>query len=178
MLGANMLLRLIAALGILVSGVAFAGQTGGSETSPGYSLRDSIPRLERYYDLSLGKRVFTGKCLVCHGDEHSGAPLYGDRESWEARLAQGRETLIAHALNGHGQMPAKGGLESLTDDEVAAAVAYVHDRSQRLFANQQEPRQECAAGEVSAACSPRELERAMILQMLWLLGAAQSGAAN
>lgn len=178
MLGANMLFRLMAALGILVSGAAFAGQADGSETSPESALRDSIPRLERYYDLSLGKRVFTGKCLVCHGDEHSGAPQYGDRESWEARLAQGRETLIAHALYGHGQMPAKGGLESLTDEEVAAAVAYVHDRSQRLFANQQGPRRKCDAGEASAGCSAQDLERAMILQMLWLLGAAQSGAEN
>ena len=67
MLGANRLLRLIATLGILASGVAFAEEAGDSETSPGYSLRDSIPRLERYYDLSLGRRVFTGKCLVCHG---------------------------------------------------------------------------------------------------------------
>jgi cytochrome c5 len=178
MLGANMLLRLIAVLGVLASGVASAGQAVGSETPPGYSLRDSMPRLERHYDLSLGKRVFTGKCLVCHGDEHSGAPQYGDRASWEARLAQGRETLIAHALNGHGRMPAKGGLESLSDDEVAAAVAYVHDRSQRLFASQQALRQECAAGAVSAGCSPEELEGAMILQILWLLGAAQPGAAN
>jgi cytochrome c5 len=178
MLDAKLLFRLIAALGVLVSGVAFAGQAGGNETSPGYSLQDSIPRLQRHYDLSLGRRVFTGKCLVCHGDEHSGAPLYGDRASWAARLAQGREILIAHALNGHGQMPAKGGLDSLTDEEVAAAVAYVHDRSQRLFANQRTPRQECAAGELSAGCSPRELERAMILQMLWLLGATQSGATN
>lgn len=176
MLGADIRFAIIAALGLLAGGVAQAGSSGGSEGTSAQSVHDSLPRLERHYDLALGRRVFTGKCLACHGDEHSGAPQYGDRASWEARLAQGQDTLIEHALHGHGRMPAKGGLESLSDNEVAAAVAYVHDRSERMFANQQAPRQACGPGVLSSGCSAEELERAMVLQMLWLLGGTQSGA--
>jgi cytochrome c5 len=178
MLGANIRFAIIAALSVLVGGVAQAGSSVGREGASAQSLYDSLPRLERHYDLALGRRVFTGKCLACHGDEHSGAPQYGDRASWEARLAQGQDTLIEHALHGHGQMPAKGGLESLSDEEVAAAVAYVHDRSERMFANRQTPRQACGTDVLSAGCSAEELERAMVLQMLWLLGATQSGASD
>jgi cytochrome c5 len=64
----------------------------------------------------------------------AGAPKVGDAAAWEARIAQGEQTLLDHAINGYqgsaGYMPAKGGFAFLSDEDVAAAVAYMVAESQ------------------------------------------------
>jgi len=45
--------------------------------------------------------------------------------AWEDRLGQGRDTLVQHAINGIGTMPAKGGRSDLSDEQVAASVDYM-----------------------------------------------------
>lgn len=76
-----------------------------------------------------GESVYSSTCAVCHGAGIAGAPKTGDAASWEARIAQGVDMLISHAVQGFqgetGFMPAKGGNPSLSDDEVAAAVNYM-----------------------------------------------------
>lgn len=139
------------------------------ESTPVHPAAPVPPLVTERYDLELGKQTFTGKCLACHGDALSGAPQYGEQEDWRERIAQGRDTLIKHALNGHGRMPPKGGLESLSDDEVRAAVAFVYDRSQRMLANQRLERTSCIEGGSDPACETRDSEEAVILHMLWLL---------
>ena len=58
-----------------------------------------------------------------------GAPALGDVEAWVPRLAQGRDTLIHHAVNGYsgdtGIMPKKGGRTDLSDEEIIAAVDFM-----------------------------------------------------
>ena len=70
---------------------------------------------------------------ACHGAGIAGAPKTGDAAAWEARIAQGQETLEDHAINGYqgatGYMPAKGGFAFLSDEDVAAAVAYMVEES-------------------------------------------------
>ncbi|MBS0316947.1 MAG: cytochrome c5 family protein, partial [Proteobacteria bacterium] len=52
---------------------------------------------------------------------------------WGPRIAQGKDVLYKHALEGFtgakGTMPARGANPSLTDDEVKAAVNYMVDQS-------------------------------------------------
>lgn len=76
-----------------------------------------------------GKDTYDGACFACHAQGIAGAPKYGDAVAWEARIAQGRDTLVSHALNGYtgtaGVMPAKGGNPAFSDDAVAAAVDYM-----------------------------------------------------
>lgn len=78
-----------------------------------------------------GQQVYNQACIACHSppDGVGGAPVIGDAAAWEGRAAQGRETLIDHALNGYqgdaGFMPAKGGRVDLSDDEVIAAIEYM-----------------------------------------------------
>ena len=58
-----------------------------------------------------------------------GAPVLEDRAAWETRIAQGRDTLYLHALEGYtgsaGYMPPKGARLDLSDDEVNGAVDYM-----------------------------------------------------
>ena len=64
----------------------------------------------------------------------AGAPKLGDQAAWEARIAQGMDVLVDHAINGYqgdnGIMPAKGGRMDLSDEAVANAVAYMAESSQ------------------------------------------------
>ena len=58
-----------------------------------------------------------------------GAPMLGDAADWGPRIAQGKDTLYKHALEGFtgakGMMPAKGGNAALTDEEVKSVVDYM-----------------------------------------------------
>jgi cytochrome c5 len=80
-------------------------------------------------DLAKGEKVFKVTCVVCHGAGILGAPKFGDKAAWASRIAQGADTLHAHALSGLKTMPPKGGNTALKDDEVKAAVDYMVDKA-------------------------------------------------
>lgn len=69
-----------------------------------------------------GKAVYEKVCTVCHGAGIAGAPKTGDKAAWGPRIAQGKDTLYKHAIEGIRAMPAKGGNAALADAEVKAAV--------------------------------------------------------
>lgn len=81
----------------------------------------------------LGKSVFGKTCAMCHAAGVAGAPKPGDKGDWGPRIAQGKDTMYKHAIEGFtgakGMMPAKGGSANLTDAEVKAAVDYMADKS-------------------------------------------------
>jgi cytochrome c5 len=72
-----------------------------------------------------GKATYDKACAMCHGSGMAGAPKLGDKDAWAPRIAQGMDTLSAHAIGGFKGMPAKGGNTSLSDDDVKAAVQYM-----------------------------------------------------
>lgn len=82
---------------------------------------------------TVGKSVFGKTCSMCHASGAGGAPKPGDKADWAPRIAQGKDTLYKHALEGFtgakGMMPARGGGAALKDDEVKAAVDYMADLS-------------------------------------------------
>ncbi len=82
----------------------------------------------------LGKKVFGNVCSMCHASGAAGAPKFGDKADWGPRIAQGKDVLYKHALEGFtgkkGQMPARGGSATLKDDEVKAAVDYMVHKAQ------------------------------------------------
>jgi cytochrome c5 len=82
---------------------------------------------------TVGKSVFGKTCALCHAAGVAGAPKPGDKADWGPRIAQGKDMLYKHALEGFtgakGMMPARGGSTTLTDDEVKAAVDYMADQS-------------------------------------------------
>ncbi len=81
----------------------------------------------------LGKGVYGKTCAMCHAAGVAGAPKPGDKADWGPRIAQGKDTMYKHAIEGFtgakGMMPAKGGSANLTDAEVKAAVDYMADKS-------------------------------------------------
>ena len=76
-------------------------------------------------DLALGEKTFNANCAACHGAGVLGAPKVGDKTAWAPRIAQGKDTLYTHALNGFKMMPPKGGNAALKDEEVKAVVDYM-----------------------------------------------------
>lgn len=147
------------------AGAPPAEATTPAETGPAGTTSGS-------YDLALGKSVFNHTCLTCHGNSVLDAPRIGDMPVWQPRLAQGLDILIQHALKGHGRMPAKGGYSSLTDYEVSSAVAYVYHVGTEFLATQDSPaaHPDCDPMSNPGQCTPEELKRLLVLQMLWLLG--------
>ncbi len=78
-----------------------------------------------------GNEVFQQACSACHGAGIGGARKAGDKAAWGPRIAQGKDTLYKHALEGFqgkaGVMPARGGRADLTDDLVKAGVDHMVD---------------------------------------------------
>jgi len=72
-----------------------------------------------------GKATYEATCTACHGAGVAGAPKFGDKAAWAARLKEGKEHLYATALKGKGAMPPKGGNPGLADADVKAAVDYM-----------------------------------------------------
>ncbi|MFL6710717.1 MAG: c-type cytochrome [Massilia sp.] len=95
----------------------------------GYTFRDaSAPKV-----LQSGEAVFTAVCAACHATGAAGSPKVGDNGAWSARIGQGYDTLLKHAIEGIRAMPAKGGNPDLDDVEVARAVVYMTNKSGASF---------------------------------------------
>lgn len=76
-----------------------------------------------------GKTVYNTTCSACHATGAAGAPKFGDKAAWAARIKTGTAALVKVALLGKGAMPPKGGNASLSDAEVRAAVEYLVSQS-------------------------------------------------
>ena len=92
-------------------------QSGGHWTEP---VSRSAPPVER-----TGEQVVRAQCSKCHQSGVGGAPKIGDQAAWVPRLKQGIDPLVRSAINGHGGMPPRGGLASLTDREIRNAIVYM-----------------------------------------------------
>ncbi|MDZ4294769.1 MAG: c-type cytochrome [Hydrogenophaga sp.] len=78
---------------------------------------------------AVGKKVYGSVCSMCHAANVAGAPKPGDKADWGPRIAQGKDTLYKHAIEGFtgakGMMPARGGNANMSDEDVKAAVDYM-----------------------------------------------------
>jgi cytochrome c5 len=80
-----------------------------------------------------GTAAYETACAACHGAGIAGAPKVGDKAAWAPRVAQGKDTLYKHAIEGlngkTGVMPAKGGRADWPDDLIKQAVDHILDLS-------------------------------------------------
>lgn len=112
----------------------------------GFTLKDAAgPKV-----LQSGEAIYNSTCAACHGSGAAGAPKFGDAGAWSARIAQGYDTIVKHALEGLRAMPAKGGNPDLDDVEVARAVVYMSNKAGAKFKEPEAPAPAAAAGEASA----------------------------
>jgi cytochrome c5 len=72
-----------------------------------------------------GKATYESTCKACHEAGIAGAPKFGDKAAWSARIKTGKDSLYASALKGKGAMPPKGGNLSLPEADIKAAVDYM-----------------------------------------------------
>jgi cytochrome c5 len=77
-----------------------------------------------------GQAIWEGSCLICHSTGLAGAPMIGDEKAWGKRITRGKESLYGHAINGWGDMPARGGNPELDDNQVKLAVDYMLSKFQ------------------------------------------------
>jgi cytochrome c5 len=104
--------------------------------------------------LQSGQAVYNAVCIACHGTGAAGAPKAGDAGAWSARIAQGFDTLVQHAVQGIRAMPAKGGNPDLDNIEVARAVAYMANQAGAKFKEPEAPAASAQAPAQPAAAAP------------------------
>jgi cytochrome c5 len=95
----------------------------------GFVLRDAnAPKV-----FLAGDAVYTANCASCHATGMANSPKFGDAAAWSARIAQGYDVLVKHAVEGIRTMPAKGGNPDLDPVEIARAVVYMANQSGAKF---------------------------------------------
>lgn len=115
------------------SGLPSAGATGSGSTAGSSTQAAMVQTAPAAATEMGGKEVYDTACSACHAAGVTGAPKLGDPAAWEARIAQGHDTLVEHAIKGFqgnaGYMPPKGGRTDLSDDAIRAAVDYMVENS-------------------------------------------------
>ncbi|MDG5978198.1 class I cytochrome c [Hydrogenophaga taeniospiralis CCUG 15921] len=71
-----------------------------------------------------GEALYKQTCAVCHAAGVAGAPKFGDKAAWAARLTLGMDGLTASAIKGKNAMPPKGG-STASEADIKAAVEYM-----------------------------------------------------
>ena len=80
--------------------------------------------------LSQGRELWLDHCETCHGYGVADAPIPMNPDAWRFRLSKGKPVLYEHAINGfigpdYSMMPARGGNDELTDEQIRLAVDYM-----------------------------------------------------
>lgn len=71
------------------------------------------------------QKTYDGSCKSCHSVPASGAPQLGDSKAWAPRLAQGKDVLLSHVINGYQKMPPMGLCMQCGEDEFIALTDYM-----------------------------------------------------
>lgn len=72
-----------------------------------------------------GEEIYNSTCSACHGTGLLNAPKKGDSAAWDARFAQGEETVLKHAIHGLNAMPPKGTCANCSDEELLATIHFM-----------------------------------------------------
>ena len=92
-----------------------------------------------------GEEIVKSVCAACHQAGVAGAPKLGDKAAWAPRIRQGFNALIASVTKGKGAMPPKAGDASLSQDDLARAVAFMANQAGAKFREPAAPKQTPAA---------------------------------
>ena len=73
---------------------------------------------------ATGEALYKQACFACHAAGVAGAPKFGDKAAWAARIPTGIDALTASVIKGKGAMPPKGG-SAASDADIRASVEYM-----------------------------------------------------
>lgn len=73
---------------------------------------------------NVGKSIYDTTCMACHSSGVAGAPKFGDKAAWAARLPAGVDALYTSVAKGKGAMPPRGGAQA-SDADLRAAVEFM-----------------------------------------------------
>lgn len=110
-------------------GAVYAGRTGlAQQAAADEAAKEKAKSQVAYGGTTDGKVIYDNLCTGCHTSGSGGAPTL-DASHWTARIAQGKDTLYKHAIEGFtgasGAMPARGGNPALTDEQMKATVDWM-----------------------------------------------------
>jgi cytochrome c5 len=117
-----------------VGELAFADAAGGAAQGP-----------------RSGEDIYKAVCSACHATGAAGAPKFGVKSEWAARLREGQKMLLGTAIKGEGAMPPRGGAADLSDLEVERAVVYMANSAGGKF---KEPAAPAPVKTAAAASKP------------------------
>jgi len=110
------------------AGAVYAGATGAASQAAAAAAALEAAKGQVAYGGTLdGATIYNNLCTGCHTAGVANAPKLV-KADWTARLAQGKDVLHKHAIEGFtnvGVMPAKGGNPALTDEQVIATVDWM-----------------------------------------------------
>jgi cytochrome c5 len=115
---------------IAPSGAVYAGSTGAAAQAAAQAAALAKASAQvAYGGTTDGKVIFDNLCTACHTTGVGKAPTL-DHSHWDARIAQGKDTLYKHAIEGYtgpdgGIMPPKGGNPALSEAQVHATVDWM-----------------------------------------------------
>jgi len=70
-------------------------------------------------------QLWSRSCALCHVDGNAGAPRMGHAEEWLPRIAQGREILLKHTVEGLNSMPPLGYCMACERDDFLAMIDFM-----------------------------------------------------
>lgn len=129
----------------------------GADTMTAQSVEDRIRPVANFelvdasapHKAASGEEVYKTQCSACHAAGVAGAPKFGDKSAWAARIKTGLDSLAHSALKGKGAMPPQGGGQ-FNDTEITGAVVYMANAGGASFEAPKAPE----AGQTAQAASP------------------------
>jgi len=83
---------------------------------------------------SSAEDIYAQSCAGCHSGGLkgwlTGAPEVGDKEVWQPIIAKGVEPMTAITIAGVSKMPAKGGCDKCSEEQIKGVVELMADKSQ------------------------------------------------
>ncbi len=110
-----------------VGELAFAEDGGGAAKAP-----------------RSGEDIYKTVCSACHASGAAGAPKFGEKGEWSARLKKGQKALLASVISGLKAMPPRGGGADASDLELERAVVFLANQSGAAFKEPAAPAKEAA----------------------------------
>ncbi len=111
-------------------GGVYSGETGRAAQLAAQEAARAAMSSRVAFEGSLdGGLIYERVCAACHTGGVGGAPRMDDRSLWTARIDQGEDVLLRHAIEGYqgpsGLMPARGGRLDLSDEQVKASIDHM-----------------------------------------------------